>query len=311
MSINKLFLLCLGACLWQTASLWAQGCSDAGFCTLGDIKHLNNSVLSSTDRADKLTFSVANGLGEQGVFVLTPSLQYDRKLTDQWAVQAKLTTGYASGDLGSAFGLGDFFLAATYRKQGAWNHSITLGTKLPLNKANLTEGARALPMPYQSSLGTVDAIVGLSVANDHWKFALAYQQPLSGTNSNTFLHEYWTDTPEAIGYLPTNHFDRKGDLLLRAGHSWRTGEKWDINLGLLAIYHLGDDAYSDASLGNSAIVLSNSKGLTLNANASAWYRASDNLSVGLVIGAPFVVRETRPDGLTRAFSIAPELIVHF
>jgi hypothetical protein len=36
-----------------------------------------------------------------------------------------------------------------------------------------------------------------------------------------------------------------------------------------------------------------------------------SISLGLGGGVPLIVRKVRPDGLTRAFSITPELIIHF
>ena len=140
--------------------------------------------------------------------------------------------------------------------------------------------------------------------------ASAIQQPLSGTNRNTFLPAYW-NTAAANKYSPTNTFKRKGDVLLRAGYNLITKNKLDLNIGLLGIYHLGEDTYINGNVSNDAIALTGSAGLTLNGTAALRYKVNDKFSLGLSGGVPFVVRDIRPDGLTRKFVISPEIIFNF
>lgn len=289
---------------------YAQGCSDAGFCTIGNIKP-HGAALQNIKK-QKLTVILANGIGDESVFVFTPGIQYDNQLSDRWTIQAKITANYASGNLGNAFGLGDAYLSGTFsiKDKSSWKKSILLATKLPLNNSDIREGTRPLPMQYQSSLGTVDIIGGFSITNNKWAFATAFQQPVSGRNGNTFLPAYW-NTVAALKYAATNDFNRKGDVLLRAGYNVVPNNKLNINLGLLGIYHLGKDSYIDGNISNKPIEIKGSDGLTLNGTAAAWYRVSDKFSIGLTGGVPFVVRDVRPDGLTRSFVIAPEFIFHF
>ena len=172
------FVICYG--------LTAQGCSDAGFCTIGSIKP--GSVAGKETSKQKLSLFFSNGIGDESVYVFTPGIQYDNRLNEQWAIQAKVTANYASGNLGSAFGLGDIFVAGSFspKTKNSWKSTITLATKLPLNSGNIKEAGKPLPMQYQSSLGTVDGILGYTVANQQWKFSAALQLPLSGINRNTF-----------------------------------------------------------------------------------------------------------------------------
>jgi hypothetical protein len=292
------------------AQVYAQGCSDAGFCTIGSIKPQDSALQNI--KKQKLTVVLANGIGDESVYVFTPGIQYDNQLSDRWAIQAKITVNYASGNLGNAFGLGDAYLSGTFsiKDKSSWKKSILFATKLPLNNGDIREGTKPLPMQYQSSLGTVDIIGGFSITNNKWAFATAFQQPLSGRNRNTFLPAYW-NTAAASKYPPTNDFKRKGDVLLRAGYNVGVNKKFNINLGLLGIYHLGKDSYIDGNISNKPIEIAGSDGLTLNGTAAAWYRVSNKFSIGLTGGVPFVVRDVRPDGLTRKFVIAPEFIFHF
>lgn len=288
----------------------SQGCSDAGFCTIGNMKqHLAGE---QSVKKQKITLLLANGIGDENVYIFAPAIQYENTLNAHWEIQARVTANYATGNLGNATGLGDLFLSSSYsfKKNSKWQTTLLLGTKIFLNNSNILVGNKPLPMPYQSSLGTVDLLTGVSVTNDTWFFSTALQQPLTGINRNTFLPEYW-EIPEAAKYFPTNDFNRKGDVLLKAGYALPTGNSFKINIGLLGIYHLGNDTYINGNVSNQPIVLVGSRGLTLNGIAAVLYRINNKFSIGLSGGVPFVVRDIRPDGLTRKFVLSPEFIINF
>lgn len=281
---------------------WGQGCSDAGFCTIGTLKQ---HVQTDSSR-QKFSVLLPIGIGDQSVLVITPALQYDRQLSAHWGIQGKLTTNYASGDLGQATGLGDLFLSGTYAvaTKSSWHTALTLGLKLPLSTGNLTANGYSLPMQYQSSLGTVDLITGLSVSSTRWQFSAGWQQPLSGANSNTFLPSA-DSRVAAAAYPPSNQFTRKADVLGRATYMLLREGKLKLTVGLLGIYHLGNDTYQTAS--QQTLAISGSQGLTLNATVAGWWFVSSRTRVGFTAGTPLVVREIRPDGLTRSLVFAPEI----
>lgn len=292
-----------------TTTIFAQGCSDAGFCMIGNLDQRREN---HTEKKQKLSVLLPLGAGDASVFVFTPGIQYDNTLSEKWSVQGKLTANYANGNLGSAFGMGDLFLSGTRTRLGenGWKTSITLGTKVLLNLGNLKADGKALPMQYQSSLGTVDFIAGFSLRNNSWQFSTGWQQPVSGINRNNFLPAYW-DTPEAEEYPPSNDLHRQGDVLLRAGYSFTIRQKFSVNPGLLGIYHLSEDTYVDGNLSNEPIGLSGSQGLTLNVTLACSWHVSENLNIGFSAGTPLVVREVRPDGLTRSFVFSPEISWNF
>ncbi len=298
---------CLLVC--AARSSFAQGCSDAGFCTVGSLHQLQAEV---TGR-HRLSIGFFAGVGDENVFVFTPSLQYDRQFNRMWSFQAKLTANYADGNLGNAVGPGDLFISGTkvFNPGAGWQWSATLGTKLPFNRSNLKKNGRSLPMQYQSSLGTVDAIAGLSVNGMGWQFSAGYQQPLTGSNLNGFLPAYWADNSDADKYPSSLDLNRKADVLLRAFYEVTSGSKFQFGAGLLGIYHLGQDTYINASISNSPIKINGSDGLTLNITGSARWRLSKGLQIGVIAGAPVVARDVRPDGLTRSFAVSPEIIWSF
>ncbi|MBS1664610.1 MAG: hypothetical protein JST68_26430 [Bacteroidetes bacterium] len=295
-------LICTGA--------GAQGCSDAGFCTIGNLRQLHQAADSSHQR---LGLNLAVGVGDEGVFVFTPALRYEYSFDRRWSVEAKLTGNYASGSLGNAAGLGDLFLSGTYvfNPGSEWKWSGTLGGKLPFNRSDLKEDGKPLPMQYQSSLGTFDLIAGVSVNSERWQFSAGYQQPLTGTNRNGFLPVFWMGNADAAKYAATADFKRKPDVLLRGFYQLVNGGRLQLGGGLLGIYHIGRDTYVDANKSAGRISIQGSDGLTLNLTGTVRWVLTNRLVAGITGGAPLVVRDVRPDGLTRSFVLAPEFTWRF
>jgi hypothetical protein len=307
--MNKIFLLSASLLLFSLQQATAQGCSDAGFCTIGGLAHETETAAKHGGNSLKLLLPI--GLGDEDVFVFAPGLEYTHTLRN-WQWQGRITGNYATGNLGSASGAGDIFLSATYSLPTATNlkPAFTLGAKLPLNQSNLKEDGRSLPMQYQSSLGTVDLIAGVSFTWNRWKWAAGWQEPLTGRNRNNFLPVYWNDG-KAAAYPPGNDFNRKGDVLLRTNYILVKKQTITLEGGLLGIYHLGEDTYINANESANPIPITGSKGLTLNLTAAADVQLNQKWSLGITAGVPLVVRDIRPDGLTRSFVLAPQLIYHF
>ncbi len=163
-------------------------------------------------------------------------------------------------------------------------------------------------MQYQSSLGTVDMISGLSTRSDHWQFAAGWQQPLSGSNRNQFLPGNLNNV-DSKNYPPSKSFERKGDVLLRATYAYNPIKALSLNGGLLAIYHLGNDSYTD--INNNRLTITGSSGLTLNITLATTLKLNDRITVGFNAGSPLIFRDIRPDGLTRKFVFAPEISWNF
>jgi hypothetical protein len=289
---------------------WSQGCSDAGFCTIGALRP---GFQKDTTTHHRVSAGMASGQGDAGVLVLTPFLLHDWLLNNNWMLQTKITGNYASGNLGNATGAGDVFVTATYRRpiNKKWQVLYTAGLKLPLNSANLSTGGLPLPMQYQSSLGTIDAIAGLSITDNKWQFAAAIQIPMSGENKNGFLPVYWNNKEDALNYPATNRLLRKSDVLLRVSRQLISKKLWNLGAGLLGIYHLAEDRFIDPFIGPERINIVGSKGLTLNVTAQAGWQLSRRIHLGLMVGAPAVVREVRPDGLTRRWVAVPEISFRF
>lgn len=279
----------------------AQGCSDAGVCTIHSFKNNTGKYDNAEKNNNEVLIGFAFGKGERSVSYYTPYIEYTRSITERTSVTGKIVFAAISGELANTSGFGDLFLSVnhSFDTKRKWQKSFVAGLKIPFDKADIVDDGIHLPMPYQASLGTTDLILGINAARKGLGITLAWQQPLKEMNGNKFLPEDYPSQPLAYRYLPTNNFERKGDVLLRFSYHFDPDKKWGIRPSLLSVYHLGNDTYLDASKVRREIELSS--GLTLNGNVFVDYRLNKTSKLELALGTPFVVRTNRPDGLTRSF----------
>lgn len=277
-----------------TTTLKAQGCSDAGICSAGN---RFKSTIESTKNA--LEIGAIYGIGEADVTYFSPYLSYTRTLNNHLSLSSKFTYSNANGSFGSKSAFGDAYLLANY----TWNQknnkqwSSIVGLKIPFNSSNLKINDQPLPMEYQSSLGTLDAILGLNYTLNKWDFNGALQIPLVNFNKNSYFKEY----SDSVDFSSTNLFDRKADALFRATYTISTTkQKFSFKPNVLFLYHLGEDSYENIYGKRQNIM--GSDGLTINGNIITTYNLNNKSSLELSLATPFVVREVRPDGLTRKFT---------
>lgn len=88
--------------------------------------------------------------------------------------------------------------------------------------------------------------------------------------------------------------------MLRATYSIKTqNQKFTFKPNVLFIYHLGEDSFENVFGVRESII--GSDGLTINGNLISAYNVNKQNSVELSLATPFVIRDIRPDGLTRSF----------
>lgn len=282
----------------------AQGCSDAGFCTIDNFKPGTSDHAAMHKNQLKIGFSF--GSADYSISAFGNYLEYKRSLNDKFGIDIKLTSLGQNGNDISTYGLSDIYLNTNYKINE--KTSFTLGAKIPLSDGNKKEDNISLPMDYQSSLGTFDLIVGLGYKIGNIQFVSALQQPLS-QNNNQFAAENYPVNSELREFQTTNNFKRSGDVLLRASYPIKVGDKFSITPSLLPIYHLSNDKYTDAFGLEKEI--DGSQGLTLNGNAYLDYEINQKSALQLNLGVPFIIRDTRPDGLTRSFVVNLEYRIRF
>lgn len=288
-------LLTLVICTLFSMQSYAQGCADAGLCSIGPMK--SSEFYDNTPTNGELRFRPSYGLGEKQVSVIGLQLEGDYNIKDVVYFQFQLPYIITTGDLGNANGLGDLALSLSvpvYKSEEVTT-TIFAGTKIPFQDGNALHNGNPLPMAYQPSLGTYDVLGGVAVRYKQFLFSAGYQQPLT-QNENTFV-ETFTD-PDNESWT-TNKFERQADLALRAEYSKENPEKINWKAGILGIVHMGNDTYEDPEDGIRKEI-DGSSGLTLNLTGGI-SKSFGDYTLGADLGFPVMAREARPDGLTRSF----------
>ena len=169
-------------------------------------------------------------------------------------------------------------------------------------------------MPYQTGLGTTDLIAGINFRHKRYVASIAYQHVLSQNNENQFTHSAWFNYPIVLDYFESRGLRRADDLVVRAQYAYGCG-RLSLQPGLLAIYHVADDTrLNDAVRGPNEperITIAGSQGLTLNLTVDLRFKLADRWALEASFGAPVIVREVRPDGLTRENVTAVGLMYRF
>ena len=304
--MKKIFCLCVVFVNFHQ-QVKSQGCSDAGFCTIGTLQPQQPS-----DSAFKHNFklSLSYGQGEQGVTVIQTIPELEFSFFKNNFIQLKAPFLLINGNLGNNNGVGDvsFSISQTIVKTDKIKFNLTVGAKIATGKSDAKINNRPLPMPYQISLGTYDIIFGTSLQYKYWNLGLGFQGVLINKNENTFLHSTWTNNADAQTYFESNFLDRGNDALLRIEKSFKL-KQLNLTPGLIAIYHLQESSLIDTS--GNRIAIKQSDGLTLNITGNARYNFSNRTGINLSFGFPAIVRKVRPDGLTRQFVLTATFNYHF
>lgn len=286
-----LFIGFYGIIGWST--VFAQGCSDAGVCSIG------NSFEKESSSKNLIETGSTYGVGEADVTYLSSYVTYSRAFSEKWAVSAKFTYSIADGSFGTRGQFGDAYLISNYQfaEKNKKQWSFLTGFKFPFTTSNAKINGYSLPLDYQASLGTFDLILATNYKYSQWDFNLGIQIPVFNNNKNSYFAEY-SGTDD---FPSTNLFERKSDALFRATYTYQTpNKKLTFKPNVLFLYHLGEDSYEN--IFSERETIKGSDGLTINGNLITSYKLNSKSSLELSLATPFVVRDIRPDGLTRAFT---------
>jgi hypothetical protein len=245
---------------------------------------------------------VSVGGADHNITIVSIYKEYNYK-KDNYSFGAKATFMAQIGSQVQTGNIGDIYITNGYSFFKDFN--ATLGIKMPLTDGNLTKDKNILPLDHQSSLGTVDLILGASYKIKNVQVALGFQQPLS-QNRNQFSSENVIGTFE--NYQTTRNYKRAGDVMLRVSYPFEFN-KFKITPSVLPIYHLSNDLYTDAT--NVEREISGSQGLTINGNVYFDYKLNNKNAFQFNFGMPFVTRTARPDGLTRKWIATLEYAFSF
>ena len=158
-----------------------------------------------------------------------------------------------------------------------------------------------LPMYYQVSLGSWDMIIGASLINENWLFAMGYQNALTA-NDNTFKQSDW-DPPVypsesyIASYDEATKLKRGSDIMFRVERNFRFA-RYNFNVGLLPIFRVTKDQIID-EVTNEYKKLDGTTGLALSLLVGFGYNFNINNTVKFTYGKKLKQRDVNPDGLTR------------
>jgi len=293
----------------------SQGCSDAGFCTMGAMKPDQAYSKKINFKLRSIELSQYRGSTTLSPMVYVANFDVSIGITQKTGFQVKLPYQWTTGNFGEAAGMGDISVSLTHNVHRFKNFELnaTLGMKIPSNKSDLESqgrkvpgsGGLVLPMYYQVSLGSWDIIAGASLINEKWLFAVGYQNALTA-NNNTFKWGEWEgiyqdgyDTSYVQKYDQATKLKRGSDIMLRVERNFRFA-RYSFNLGLLPIYRITKDQVIDDWSGvGDYVKVEGTTGLALSALGGFGYNFNINNTVKFTYGRKITQREVNPDGLTR------------
>jgi hypothetical protein len=279
---------------------YSQGCSDAGFCTMGAMKPDQpfNKKIAVRLRSMEISFYRGTTTLTPIIYVATADMNFS--LNSRTSFQVKLPFQAVNGRLAKTSGLGDISLCFTRTLYSSekFDVNLSVGGKIPTNNSDKDEDGRPLPMYYQTSLGTYDFITGVSVISRNWLFATGIQYPFN-KNKNQFLWDAWKGTSEEayiIDYNQAKELKRGTDIMLRVERNWRFS-RLNFSLGLLPIYRISYDEITspNGSRGRPP----KAKGLATSVIFTTGYGFNVKSGVKLLVGHKIVQRDQNPDGLSR------------
>lgn len=294
----------------------AQGCSDAGFCTMGAMKPDQHFSKKLNLKLRSMELSFYRGTTTLTPIVKSVTADFNFSLNSRNTFQVKLPYQWVDGRLGHTKDLGDISLCYTrtlVAKEGM-GLSVSLGTKIPTNHSNKTTHDNTLnkdlplPMYYQTSLGTYDVISGISFINRKWLFATGIQIPLN-QNKNEFLWGKWKGSSESQAYIEkysrAKDLHRGIDVMLRIERNFRFS-RLNFSIGALPIYRIKGDSYTAPIPGTTPTefdykIRPGTTGLALSVIGTAGYSFNVRNGIKVLVGHKLTQRDDNPDGLTRHF----------
>ncbi|QSE96272.1 porin family protein [Fulvivirga lutea] len=309
-----------------TANSYGQGCSDAGFCTMGAMKpsQIYTKKINFKLRSAEFSYGQGNTTISPKITAATVDLTFG--INEVTSFQLKVPYYWVTGNLGETSGLSDISYSVTRNVYSTEQFHInaTLGGKIPTNASDLDSDVKSqfitdglpegtstdLPMYYQTSLGSWDLVAGASYISQKWMFATGIQIALT-ENENDFRYEQWAEYPDD-NYLRdnflANDLKRGTDVMLRVERAFHFS-KWDIRAGLLPIFRITKDEILDTRAGSPTegqrIKVDKTTGLAMTALLNVAYHFNTNNSISGIYGQKITDRDVNPDGLTRdnVFSI--------
>jgi hypothetical protein len=310
--LNKIYFLTLPR-VWRTTVFLlpaffysslshGQGCSDAGFCTMGAMRPNQHYSTQTNIKLRSIEFSQYIGYTKFDDLILNYTLDANVSVGNKNTLQVKVPYQFVYGSLANTHGTGDISLSFTRNviAKSKYQVNVSIGTKIPTMVPNLkADDGRPLPSYYQTSLGTYDAIAGISLITKQWLFATGYQQALNSAGGE-FIWGAWKGSDkeqDALAYPVSKDVLRGKDVMLRVERNFRSS-KFNAYVGLLGIYRLTKDKVFSPPT-KDIREKDGTTGLALTALGGVGYNITVKTSIKGMFGYKLVQRTTNPDGLSR------------
>jgi len=250
------------------------------------------------------------GLNKIGDVITSYTADINVGITPKFTMQVKVPYMIVFGKLANTNGLSDLSLSASRNliAKEKYQLNLSIGAKIPTNKSDLkTDSGLPLPSYNQTSLGTYDAIAGISLITKRWLIATGYQQPLTA-NGNEFFWGPWNKTIDsaiAREYPVSKALKRGNDVMLRIERNFRLS-RFNSHIGLLGIYRLNDDVFTNAAGVRGE--KEGTKGLIVSGIIGMGYSLTAHSGIKLIIGTRVyrdrydaIPNHLSLDGLSREF----------
>lgn len=290
----------------------AQGCSDAGFCTMGAMRPNQNAPGSTALRLRSFEIGQYLGRTQFKDYIVAYTADFNFSIGKKIGAQVKIPYMTIYGPLASTKGFGDVSVSFSRGliQIKNWQLSTTVGIKFPFRvvqepfkkdvnySAIASEEGRPLPMYYQTSLGTFDIVWGASIRNKNWMFATGLQYS-TNKNDNMFLWGPWRSSEDsliALEYPRAKQLKRGFDVMLRVERNFRFS-RFNFYMGLLPIWRLTPDTFvNPKGVREDA---AGSTGLAMTVLVGTGYQFNIHHGIKVLFGKQVVKREHNPDGLSR------------
>lgn len=311
--------------LWSFSlalTIHAQGCSDAGFCTMGAMKpdQPYNKKIALKLRSMEISFYRGETTLTPIVYVATADFNFS--LNRKNTFQIKVPYQWVNGRLAQTSSMSDISLCFTRNiySSDKFDVNLSFGGKIPTNNSDKsTSEGNALPMYYQTSLGTYDLISGISLISRKWLFATGIQVPLN-QNKNNFDWHRWDNgqitDPEEQAYIQqyanATNLQRGIDVMLRVERNFRFS-RFNCSVGLLPIYRITADKITNNAGARTSIDAKGNEaiGLAMSWITTVGYNFNVRSGVRLLVGHKITQRQFSPDGLTREWVSSLTYIYRF
>jgi hypothetical protein len=297
----SLFLISISA----VSTTFAQGCSDSGFCTMGALRPDQIYPRKLNFRINSVELTQHIGHTKFGDWIHSTFLDANIGITRKTNLQFRLPAyTIIEGRMPTTRGWGDIFFSLSQNLlfKEKFQINATLGGKI-YNKWSdnkKSDDGRSMPMYQQTSFGTNDLIIGLSISSNKWLVATGYQRALN-TLANQFRPEDWTETSmsEIVEVYPTSAGLQRGDdMMFRVERNFRFS-RLSFYTGILNLVRLTKDKTLDTS--GNLVSVNGTRGLATNFLAGVRYRFNTHHSVKALWSVKLKERDVNPDGLARDF----------